>query len=137
MNVVLDTNCLIASLSKRGDYFNVWRGLHQGLYTLFVSNEILDEYAEVLAQKTTPEISDNVIQAIVNSLNVQFIDPYFQFMLITADKDDNKFVDCAIAANASYIVTNDTHFKVLKEISFPKISVLDIKQFSMLISSLE
>lgn len=37
--IVLDTNCLIASLSKKGNYFPVWQGLHQGKYTLCVSNE--------------------------------------------------------------------------------------------------
>ena len=44
MRIVLDTNCLLASLSKRGAYFNVWRGLQEGKYTLCVSNEILEEY---------------------------------------------------------------------------------------------
>ena len=39
-------------------------------------------------------------------------DPHYTFALIEADKDDNKFVDCAIAANAKCIVTED----VLKHI---------------------
>ena len=30
----------------------------------------------------------------------------FRFNLITVDSDDNKFVDCAIQANARYIMTN-------------------------------
>ena len=38
------------------------------------------------------------------------------FGLITADADDNKFVDCAIIAGAKYIVTEDRRFNVLKEI---------------------
>ena len=46
INIVLDTNCLISSFSKRGNYFNVWRGLHSGKYILYVSNEILEEYEE-------------------------------------------------------------------------------------------
>ena len=33
-------------------------------------------------------------------------DPHYTFALIEADKDDNKFVDCAIAANAKCIVLN-------------------------------
>ena len=35
-------------------------------------------------------------------------DPHYTFALIEADKDDNKFVDCAIAANAKCIVTEDS-----------------------------
>ena len=34
--------------------------------------------------------------------------------------DDNKFVDCAFAANATYIVSDDKHYDVLKEVDFPQ-----------------
>jgi len=44
-------------------------------------------------------------------------------------KDDNKFVDCAVSANASCIVTNDRHFNVLRNIEFPKINPIDIHTF--------
>ena len=45
------------------------------------------------------------------------------------DKDDNKFVDCAIAGNAQFIVTNDKHFEVLKNIQFPKVEVVSSTDF--------
>ena len=54
----------------------------------------------------------------------------FRFNLIVADPDDNKFVDCAIVANAEYIVSQDTHFDVLKEIEFPKVNVIRIEEFA-------
>jgi uncharacterized protein len=57
------------------------------------------------------------------------INPYFHFGLIEQDADDNKFVDCAIAANAKYIVSNDNHFSHLKEIPFPKVDVINLKDF--------
>ena len=102
INIVLDTNCLISSISKRGNYFNVWRGLHSGKYILYVSNEILEEYEEIISLKTNALIASNVIQALLNSPYVSLIDPHYHFHLIYADKDDNKFVDCAIAAGADY-----------------------------------
>ena len=34
---------------------------------------------------------------------------YYHFGLIESDVDDNKFEDCAVAADAEYIVTNDKH----------------------------
>ena len=49
--------------------------------------------------------------------------------LIQADEDDNKFVDCAIVANARYIVTEDHHFDVLKSIPFPSVDVIGIDEF--------
>ena len=45
------------------------------------------------------------------------------------DKDDDKFVDCAITANADYIVTEDSHFDHLKQIPFPKLNVLTLDEF--------
>ena len=32
--IVLDTNCLIASLSRRGQYYLVWKGLQAGEYRI-------------------------------------------------------------------------------------------------------
>ena len=127
--IVLDTNCLLAILSRRGNYFSVWQGLHEGKYTLCVSNEILEEYEEIICSKTNPIIPSNVIQMLINSPYVQFVDTYFHFHLIEQDKDDNKFVDCAIAANASFIVSEDAHFKHLKDIPFPYVEVLRLREF--------
>ena len=70
-----------------------------------------------------------VVQVILNSENVVFTHPTFRFNLITADPDDNKFVDCAIVANADYIVSQDSHFNVLKYNEFPKINVIRIEEF--------
>lgn len=53
----------------------------------------------------------------------------FRFQLIESDPDDNKFVDCAIAANADYIVTEDTHFNPLKMISFPHVEIKRLHDF--------
>ena len=89
----------------------MWQGLHEGKYTLCVSNEILEEYEEIICSKTNPVIASNVIQMLINSPYVQFVDTYSHFHLIEQDKDDNKFVNCAIAANARFIVPEDAHFK--------------------------
>lgn len=133
MRIVLDTNCLLASLSKRGAYFNVWRGLQEGKYTLCVSNEILEEYEEIIAQKTTPVIASNVVQTLLNAPSVELIDAFFRFELIQNDPDDNKFVDCAIAGNATYVVSNDSHFDILKEIDFPKLILKSLQEFSAML----
>lgn len=127
--IVLDTNCLIASLSHTSRSYSVWRGLHDGRFILCVSNEILLEYQEMIGRKTTPAIAENVVQYITNSDFVEFVTPYFRFDLIKADRDDNKFVDCAIAANATYIVSDDKHFKPLRSIGYPRLLVLRLMEF--------
>lgn len=137
MRIVLDTNCLLASLSKRGAYFNVWRGLQEGKYTLCVSNEVLEEYEEIIAQRTNSTIASNVIQTLLNAPSVELIDTFFRFNLIKDDPDDNKFVDCAIAGNATFIVSNDTHFNILREIDFPKLILKSLQEFSATLQKLE
>lgn len=127
--IVLDTNCLLASLSKHSIHRPVWDAFLSGKYILCISTEIIEEYAEIIAQKTTPQIADNVIKLILNRSNVKQFSPYFHFHLIKADPDDNKFVDCAIIAGARYIVTNDAHFRVLAAIPFPTIEVVGLDEF--------
>lgn len=127
--IVLDTNSLLVSISRRGSAYPVWRGFQNGEYTLCVTNEILAEYEEVIARNTNIQVARNVVDYIVQSKNVEFIDPFFKLHLITADPDDNKFVDCAFAAGATFIVSDDTHYDVLKENPFPQILVLRLKAF--------
>ena len=75
------------------------------------------------------QIARYVIYTIMERKNVKLISPSYKWNLITADPDDNKFVDCAIAANAKFIVTEDHHFNVLKEIDFPSVDVINIDDF--------
>ena len=83
----------------------------------------------VIARKTTPTVAENVLNTILDSANVMRIVPHFHMELITADPDNNKFVDCAFAANATYIVSNDSHYDVLRDIKFPKLLVLKLQAF--------
>ena len=78
----------------------------------------------------TKEIARNVVEAIARLNTTIYQEIYIHFGLIEKDLDDNKFVDCAIASNAEYIVTNDSHFNVLKEIDWPKVLVVTIKEFA-------
>lgn len=133
--IVLDTNCLLMSLPKISPYRRIWTDFLEGRVTLCVSNEIVEEYLEILTQKTSAEIASNVVSVILSRTNVEFVTPYYKMHLIQADEDDNKFVDCAFTAGASCIVSNDAHFRILKEIDFPKIVVLGIKEFVDLLMS--
>ena len=128
--IVLDTNCLLQALPTRSPYHKIWIGILHGDIALCVNTEILIEYEEILAQKTSKEIAHNVVEAIARLHTTQFQETYIHFGLIEQDVDDNKFVDCAVAADAEYIVTNDSHFKVLKEIDWPKVAILTIKEFA-------
>ena len=128
--IVLDTNCLLQALPSRSPYHKIWTEVMAGRISLCVNSDILSEYEEKLAEKTTPEIARNVLEAITRLHTTVFQQVYFHFGLIEADPDDNKFVDCAVAVDAEYIVTNDTHFNILKQIDWPRLIVIDIKTFA-------
>ena len=127
--IVLDTNCLLQALPTSSPYHQIWTGVLAGEISLCVNTEILDEYEEIIAEKMTPNIAHNVVEAIARLSTTTYQEVYIHFTLIKSDMDDNKFVDCAVAADAEYIVTNDAHFNILKEIPWPKVSVIKIKDF--------
>ena len=128
-HIVLDTNVLLMCIHPQSRYRKVWQAFLNGEYVLCVSNDILEEYSEVIARNINAKVADYILQVILLHENVKLYDPHFRFNLIKDDEDDNKFVDCAFAANAKCIVTEDHHFKVLNEIDFPHIEVIGIDIF--------
>ncbi len=133
--IVLDTNSFVSSISKQSDSYIVWRDLQDGVYTLFVTDEIINEYQEIIEKYTTAMIAENIINTLLSLNNVVFVHPRFRFEVIKQDPDDNKFVDCAITANAKVIVTDDSHFKVLDMIPFPKVHHINLEQFTEILLS--
>jgi len=128
-SIVLDTNCLLAILPSISPYHQVWVEILNGNICLCVSNAILSEYEEILSSKTNSEIAMRVIESIMNAPQTKKVNPTFFYNLITEDPDDNKFVDCAICGEAELIVTNDSHFNVLRTIDFPKIQISKLQNF--------
>lgn len=127
--VVIDTNCLLQIIARKSPYRPIWEAFLTGRFDLCVSNEILEEYQEILGQQITPTIAENVVLLILNRENVRLVDPHFRMRLITADPDDNKFVDCAFAAGADYLVSEDNHFNVLRATPFPQLNLITLDEF--------
>ena len=127
--VVIDTNCLLAILPSRSPYHSVWTELLANKLEICVSNEILMEYEEILSEKTSPSFADSIIQAILNRKNLVRVSPVWRFNLIAQDPDDTKFVDCAVCGRAEYLVSNDRHFQVLRDVSFPPITLVTLQEF--------
>ncbi|MCU0355179.1 MAG: PIN domain-containing protein [Cytophagales bacterium] len=64
----------------------------------------------------------------------ELVTVFYNWRLIDKDPDDNKFVDCAVAANTDYLVTNDRHYNVLKKIDFPKVATIKLDKFMALLT---
>ena len=129
-NIVLDTNSLIIAISAKNDCHKVWQSFLNGDYTLCISNEIVEEYLEVMSRNINKYVAEAIIYTILTRENVKRLTPHYRLHFIAAAQDDNKFVDCAIAANAEFIVTEDQHFNELKNISFPSVAIINLKDFA-------
>ena len=133
LKVVLDTNIVLSCVSRRSPFHFILEELFRGNYELFVTTEILLEYEEKLASNFSQDVAEVTLTALLLKKNVKKIQVHFDLELIKDDLDDNKFVNCAFAANVHYIVSNDRHFNILKTTGFPRINLLKIDQFFKLL----
>jgi putative PIN family toxin of toxin-antitoxin system len=132
MRVVIDTNVLVSSLSSKSAYHWLIQQLLLEKIEVLISDEILLEYEEILTQKYSMNVAQNFITSLKELPNVHFTRIYYRWNLLN-DEDDNKFVDCAIAGNANYIITNDKDFNILKQVNFPKVNIIKIDEFEVVI----
>ena len=134
LRLVIDTNIFLVSVSRKSKTHWIIENFINKEFDLCISNDILSEYEEIMTRKLPESLKKHMIDILIFSSNTIKAVPYFKWNLIDLDKDDYKFVDCAIAANADYIVTNDAHFNILKKNDFPKVSVITIGELEKLLS---
>jgi len=133
MRVVLDTNVLLVAISEYSPFHWVIEELEKESYTICITTDILDEYAEVIGDHMGMEIANLTLEAILQLPNHIKIEKYYFWQLIEEDPDDNKFVDCAIASNAIYLVSEDKHLRKLKTDNFFKTKVIRLEAFKKIL----
>lgn len=135
LRLVLDTNVFLVSLAPQYKYHWIYECVVQNRFDLCMSTEILLEYEETVQERYGLTAIDAKLSYLLLLPNVQLIEPSYRWNLIEQDKDDNKFVDCFVAANADYIIGNDRHFNGLNDIGFPPIRVLKYEEFESICKS--
>ena len=131
--MLLDTNCLIASIPPGGGYYWLYEAFEAEQFEWLISNEILTEYIEKLTELYSEQTALLVYSIISAAANATFTEPFFRWQLVEADADDNKFADLAVAGNVDYLVTNDRHFNPLKTLDFPKLTIVSLDEFKKVI----
>ncbi len=137
MKIILDTNVLLVSLPSHSKYYPIFQALQNKAFDFYLSNEILTEYEEIISRSLGLNRTDLKLQELLNLSNVHRIEPFYNWQLIEADADDNKFADCAVACGADYLVTNDRHYNILNDIPFPPITIIKAEGFLELLKSLK
>ena len=112
LRLVIDTNILVsAALKPDGLQRTVLVLAMTKPARLYVTKAILGEYREVLARpefKIRRGLRQQLLQLIKN--HAEFVVPVRAFQ-VAKDPDDNKFLECADAARADYLITgNQRHF---------------------------
>ncbi|MEM1119521.1 MAG: putative toxin-antitoxin system toxin component, PIN family [Bacteroidota bacterium] len=133
MKVVIDTNCLIPSIPRGNPEYWLYEAFSSQKFDWVINNEVLLEYEEMLTIFYSERTANLVSSILMTATNVLQEEPFYKWNLITKDPDDNKFADLAIAANVNYLVTNDRHFNVLKNLPFPTVKVVTLKEFKTII----
>ena len=109
MLVVIDTNVLVSSFLSNGPprrIIELWRA---GRIVLCLSEPILDEYVEVLERlglKGSPEL-DELVGLFASGFSSILVPRPPSISIVREDPDDDKFVECAVALKAAFIVSGD------------------------------
>jgi len=110
--VVVDTNVLVSALlSEHGAEATVLDYLTSGRLYWCVSDAILAEYAEVLSRPKFARIPRLYINRLLSQAATTYRVVPTTTTSASPDEPDNRFLECAEASDAHYLVTgNERHF---------------------------
>ncbi len=130
MKVIIDTNVLLRSIPAKNKERIIYNAFDSQKFIWVISNEIIMEYAEILSLFYSEKTMNSVLSILLQASNVQFFEPSYKWHLCD-DADDNKFVDCAIGANADYLLSDDKHILRINKVQnlFPPVNTINFKQF--------
>ena len=118
----MDTNIYLSSFFWSGNPRVVLERAIRKLDELFISKEILEEVEDVI-RRPKFHAGKNEIDFFIKSIEdiSHKITVTKRVKKGSRDKTDNKYLECAIAANADFIVSGDIHLLEMKEYSCIKI----------------
>lgn len=116
IKVVIDTNVFNSSFfgGNPKKIIELWE---KGEICWCLSNEIIDEYLAVLQRMGLQDEQEihELLKVFAEGTNTIFTTNPPRLQIIESDPDDNKFIECAVALGAEYIISGDKHLKNLKK----------------------
>lgn len=124
--VVLDTNVMVSALLFGGNAATLVEQWRRGRFNLLFSRDTLAELVRVLNYPKF-KLSEHECKSILHREVLPFINsviPRSVPKVIKEDPDDDKFIACALAGKADYLVSGDRHMLAQKQVrSLPIISL--------------
>lgn len=132
VGTVMDTNVLVSGVLWRGVPFELMRWAEKDRLIIYTSLEILAEVYRVLYYPKFQRYIDNqqtspgeLFAKITSLCTIIQADQVVKG--VCADVDDEKFVDCALAANARFLISGDKHLLDLKE--YQSVRILTAREY--------
>jgi len=129
---VLDTNVWVSALLWGGKPAEVIKAAEEGKIDIFASEETVGEINQVLAYPKIAKIlqadgllHEELIEAVLKV--VKFVEVTKKVKVVLEHSADDKFIDCALAAKADYLVSGDRH--LLKIGSYKKTRIVTVAEF--------
>ncbi len=133
MKIVTDSNVIISAFLWQKDVKVIFDLARKNKFEICVNQEILNEILEVLQYHkfySKLKLIDKTPEIIINEL-LEIIELYptkkSSEIIVKDDPSDDKFLACAIASSADFIVSGDKHLLKLK--SFQNIPIVTPRQF--------
>jgi putative PIN family toxin of toxin-antitoxin system len=138
LKVVLDANVWISALLWGGKPAEIVKAAEKGQFVIFLSEEIAGEISQVLAYPRIAKVyqaaglrREDLVEAVLKI--GKFVQVTRKAHVVVEHPADDKFIECALAANAEYIVSGDKH--LLKVGSYKKPQILSVNEFLQVIEA--
>jgi putative PIN family toxin of toxin-antitoxin system len=130
IKVVIDTNVFVSSFfgGHPRKIVDLWKS---GQITLCLSKPIVDEYVAVLRRlelENEPELEE-LLNLFAGGYHVLFTSKTPRLTVVEDDPDDNKFIECAVALKAHFVVSGDKALTAIQD--YMGIKIVAPRQFLM------
>ncbi len=129
MKVIVDTNVIISGIFFSGPPSTILRAWRNKKIQIVVSPAIVDEYQRV-GRELEKRFSQINVEPFMELLMIEghLVNAPLQLNPVCEDRDDEKFLDCAIASQTKIIISGDKH--LLKLTGYKDIEIIKPRAFT-------
>jgi hypothetical protein len=128
IKVVVDTNVFISSFfgGNPRKIIDLWKS---GEITLCLSKPIVDEYIEVLRRFKLQDEKEleELLGLFAHGVHLVYTAKTPELHVVEEDPDDDKFIECAVALKARFVITGDSAVKKIQD--YMNIKIVSPREF--------